>query len=157
MRVRDPNEKPNPVTSFLGGLFEPRVPTPKWIETNQPGVFSNRNRLEPIDSKAGSMFHHLLPPPPLSYQDEMATHPGGFGMPVRTREDENSEWKDTMLYNNITRDDWGRLVVAPGYRDTRDPRLPTYLKNDPVFVPYRPTQEELDRNTRKYEGSTLLD
>ena len=139
MRVRDPNEKPNPVTSFLGGLFEPRVPTPTYIETNQPGVFSNRNRLEPIDSRYRSLSNQVLPPPPLSYQDEMATNPAGWGMPVMR------DGEPTMLYNNITLDDWGRLVVAPGYSEVRDPRLPTYSGLDPVLVPYRPSEDELER------------
>jgi hypothetical protein len=143
MRVRDPNKRRNPVTSFLGGLFEPRVPTPTWVETNQKdGVFGNRKKSVPVDSKYQSLRHRPMPPPDLSLVDEMATHPGGFGMPVMRNGEE------AMLYNNITEDDWGRLVVAPGYRETRDPRLPRYSSSEFVLQPYRPSSDELQR--KKY-------
>lgn len=154
MSVRDPQERPNPVTSFLGGLFEPRVPTPKWIGTGRKGSLGTEE-LAPIDSRVDSMFYRPLPPPPLTLRDEMATNPAGFGMPAIRN------GRETMLYPNIERDDWGRLVAAPGYSETRDPRLPTYSGRAPVFVPYKPTQDELndalERSRRRYGGSTLLD
>ena len=137
MSVRDPREKPNPVTSFLGGLFEPRVPTPEWVGTGRKGSLGTEE-LAPIDSKADSMFHRPLPPPALTERDKIATSPAGFYIPT-TRNGE-----EIKLYPNIERDDWGRLVAGSGYRETRDPRISIW-EDDYQLVPYRPSPDELER------------
>jgi hypothetical protein len=146
--LQDPGGDSGGFTSWVKGLFEPRVPTPMDIpitgkQENNPDNLDVFGRPIPfkIDDKIFSLRHKPMPPPPVSIQDRLAAM--GTAFPAMRNGEE------TLRYPKLTIDEWGRTVRVPGeYLD--EPSHLTYRRaqKNPRLVPLPVTPEALEARPR---------
>ena len=140
--LQDPNKQSNPVTSWLSSLGQPRVPKPMDIPNpNRLGIFG-QPVVEKVDDKIFSLRHTPMPPPAVSFADEMAALGASFPA-IRNGE-------ETARYPELQRDEWGRTVRVPGsYLDEMSPLARPWRSRRPAqLVPLPVTPEALESRPR---------